>query len=632
MMDVSCRVFAATTALLLALTATASAGTPSERDVPSATKTPADVSTSRVAAAFTATPLQGATCVAPCAVHFDSAGTDDPKYARDFHALIYRWDFGDAAAKAQSWWHTAQTRVTRNEDFGPIVGHVYEAPGTYTATLTATAPDGKVGTATRRVVVADPAVVFSNTTYCVSTSGTFTGCNGTHITSSDFDAALATAGVGGAKRRVLFRGGETFANSAVTRLFRSSAPGLIGSYGSGRAKVTTSANWIFQMHSGWQVTGLAIDCGTTECGLFTREVGARPTFTATPINNAGFYDVSITGPVAECASAFGAGSTVRNHDAWFIANTCEKTAKSTTGTQFLIGIGDRNLFIGNTLHVNNREVQQLILRVLFTNSVVSHNEANSPGADKAGGTSFRGILQLRADGTGPEPVPNTRNEVAYNKFAVRNGPMGVGADWAKICSHHSGCDQTTPEGAACADVIYENNLHTIDGTPGIGIGAGIVVQCADTTVRNNVFDLQGQGAQMSPGSGPILVQLKAKPANVANADRVEVYGNTAYVTGEGNDFTACDQSSNAGTGHRCAANLAYLPGHGGKRTATRGAGWTNTKPANDLRTAPIPSWWPGKPPLQGATDFLDFLAASGGCDITAASLAQAGAQHGCLVR
>lgn len=595
------------------------------------------VVTSDVTAAFTATRLQGTTCVAPCVVHFDSSGSAAVGYSRPFHQLTYRWSFGDTAAASQSWWHTAETGITRNADFGPIVGHVYEAAGTYTATLTVTAPNGQTDSETHSITVADPATL---TTYCVSTSGNFTGCTGTNISQSnpgDFDAALATAGVASNKRRVLFRGGETFANAAITTLVASSAPGLIGSYGTGKANVTmASPGWLFQMHTGWQVTGLAIDCGANECGLFTREVGAIPTFTAQPINNAGFYNVSITGPVAECASAFGSGSTVLNHDAWFIANTCEKTADTTTGTQFLIGIGDRNLFVGNALHVNNRQVQQLVMRVLFTNSAVSHNEANSPGADTAGGTSFRGILQLRADSTGVEPVPNTRNEVAFNKFAVRNGPTGVGLDWSKICSHHSGCDTTSAEGYECRDIVYENNLHTIDGTPGQGVGSGVHVQCADTTVRNNVFDLQGQGSQTTPASGPVLVELKAKPTNVASGDRVEVYGNTAYVTGEGNDFTACHQGTNAGTNHRCAANLAYLPSHGGARTAVHAGdtGWTNTTPANDLRTSPIPSWWPAAPsapPTQGATDFLDFLAASGSCDITAASLSQAGAQRGCIV-
>jgi len=579
-----------------------------------------------IVAAFTATPLQGATCVAPCVVHFDGSSSDSTSYSRDFHELKFAWGLGNPAADSQTWWHTAETGITRNKDFGPIVGHVYEAAGTYTATLTVTDPAGNTASTTQSVIVADPSTL---TTYCVSNTSTWTGCTGTHISSADFDFALAFAGATGNKRRVRFNGGETFVNSAITSLYDSTAPGLIDSYGTGRATVTLSGtNWFFQMHSGWQITGIDFNCGSTECGLFTRQVGASPTFTATPINHAGFYNITLTGPVAECATAFGSGSTVLNHDAWFVANTCEKNANSTTGTQFVLGIGDRNLFIGNTFHANNREVQQLIMRLLLTNSAVSHNESNSPGADSAGGTSFRGILQLRADSTGVEPVPNTRNEVAYNKFAVRNGPAN-GLDWTKICSHHSGCDATTAEGYECSDIIYENNLHTIDGTPGAGVDKGVVIQCSNTTVRNNVFDLQGQGSQTTPSSGPTLVQLKAKPTNVASEDRIEVYGNTLYITGEGNNFTGCEVGSNAGTNHRCAANLAYLPSHGGTITEKSGT-WSST-PANDFRTTPIPSWWPGTPPGQGLTDFLDFLATSGSCDITAASLTNAGAQYGCIV-
>jgi PKD repeat protein len=80
-------------------------------------------------AAITAEPTAG---TAPLAVHFSAAGSVDP----DGDVLSYAWDFGEGA--------------------GPEVGgietqHVYEAPGSFTATLTVTGGGGRSASATVQV-------------------------------------------------------------------------------------------------------------------------------------------------------------------------------------------------------------------------------------------------------------------------------------------------------------------------------------------------------------------------------------------------------------------------------------------------------------------------------------------------
>ena len=574
------------------------------------------------AATFTATPLQGAVCVEPCVVHFDSLGTDDPDYSREFHTMLYRWNFGDAAAATRTWWHSAETGLSRDQDFGPIVGHVYESPGTYTATLEVTAPDQERSTVTRSVTVANPNTVFASNTWCFSTGSNFAGCPNDRNADGDcadagdvnqcvtlganqFDEALkndAAASPRGcnadaSKSRCLFKGGDNFSSNSIVDLYKSASPGLIGSFGTGRANVAASYSTQFELNRGWQITGLSFSCGTTDdCGIFQRE---WPTL---PIENAGIHNVSITGRVSNCATGFAMGSMQLNRDVWFTSNTCTKTGTTSVGTQFIFLTGNHNVILGNDADSNTFGMQQLTVRALVTNSAISHNSFRGPGS----ATDQRGVFQLRADGTpGAIRAPNQRNEVAYNQMAVTYGPPGAGVDWTKICSHHSGCNSTTAEGAECNDIIYENNFHLVEGTPNTSVGQSVQVQCADTTIRNNVFDLQGQ--QGLPGD-TALVGLWGLPAGVPADDRIQVYNNTVYMPGpEADDFRACVNNDNAGTGHECRNNLVYLPGQTGTRAASYGSGWTTTT-NNDIRTSPNP--FPATPAGQQSTDFGDFLPAS----------------------
>lgn len=102
----------------------------------------ASVASAAPTARFTAAPIQGSTCVAPCAVHFDAIGTGsdrtvDSAYSRPFHSLTFEWGFGDPNSGV---W--AVSGRSRNQAFGAIAGHVYEQPGTYTVTLRVTNPRG----------------------------------------------------------------------------------------------------------------------------------------------------------------------------------------------------------------------------------------------------------------------------------------------------------------------------------------------------------------------------------------------------------------------------------------------------------------------------------------------------------
>src|SRR5262249_18804310 len=110
---------------------------------------------------------------------------------------------------------------------------------------------------TRTVVISvtSPDTQWASTTACVNPSGdsNFTGCPSSAARANSSDACSAiTSQIGAGKRRILLKGGASY--SCGNQVSVSAAgPGLLGSYGSGRATVTksdsaamftfTSADW-----------------------------------------------------------------------------------------------------------------------------------------------------------------------------------------------------------------------------------------------------------------------------------------------------------------------------------------------------------------------------------------------------
>lgn len=125
-----------------------------------------------VVAASSASRLTG---VAPLYVNFDATATTSTLSTNPSHELFFAHDFGDTGAG--TWANGVQSSglTSKNAGYGPVTGHVYETPGTYTYTMAVT--DGvNTATRTKTIVVQDPNVVYAGAlTICISHSGNFTG-------------------------------------------------------------------------------------------------------------------------------------------------------------------------------------------------------------------------------------------------------------------------------------------------------------------------------------------------------------------------------------------------------------------------------------------------------------------------
>lgn len=247
-----------------------------------------------VDARFTARPIQGSNCVAPCAVHFDGIGggalatvpfitleTEDSAFDRPMHSLNFYWTFDDAGGSCGLTW--ANDGTSKNTAIGGQAAHTYCTAGTYYPTLCVRNPNGEEDCTTHAgITVLDPATRFSTSeTWCFSNNTSFTGCpldtvggdgvcdvETTHCVASTSDldntlqSATATIGCdadGGSERRCMYKAGDTYTNSASPLQpgsASSSVPVSIERYGSGADPIFALATTELRTQNGVTYKGI----------------------------------------------------------------------------------------------------------------------------------------------------------------------------------------------------------------------------------------------------------------------------------------------------------------------------------------------------------------------------------------
>lgn len=574
---------------------------------------------SSLVAAFTATPIQGTTCVAPCAVHFDAIGdgtseTTDGDYSREFHTHGFRWDFGDPGSG--TWGRGANPTASRNAGEGAIQGHLYETPGTYTATLTVTAPDGETDTVSHSITVTNPDTQFSGTsTICVGNSLPTAGVGGCPagaavVSNSDLDDALSdtTTGDGGgvnggcnadgAKVRCLFKGGDTFTASQNVNLYSgSSGPGMIGSYGTGLALMRSNnaggnaANTI-TLAPGWKIA--RVDMENRNTGDTTSPFMLPGNSTATAgVEIIGVHCWNLANYCASTAGGAGAGSP---YNAALFDNSTESDSALLDADPGGFFLRHNNLLVmGNSFGGPSPDY---LVRTVHSNKYLNaHNTYTNNNS-----TTQQNALQIRSceiSGCGGNnTVQQTRWIIVSDNFFLQRDPGSAGPT-IKLWDNSANATGTGTGGIR--DIIVERNFQRfLPGASPVAV-AGMVGYHPpfDLTVRNNVLDLQG----MNPSAGsPASIVWFGQASFGFTPTGIEVYNNTAYTddTGSGS-FTACVGSANIAAGAKCYGNLVYEPNRSGANNATDGGNWTA---ADNVFATTMPFIAP--PPQQGLTSMDDF--------------------------
>lgn len=186
------------------------------------------------------------TGVAPLYVNFDMTGTTSTDSTNPTHECFFATDFGDSGAG--TWANGVQSAglTSKNAGYGPVTGHVYETPGTYTVTMSVT--DG-VNTATKTgtIVVQDPDVVYAGAlTICISNSNNFTGApsGATQVNrAADTDMYAAWVAHAASDKRILFCKADAWI--ATNKMTVTNKTGMtIGGYGTGVAATFGSGTMV----------------------------------------------------------------------------------------------------------------------------------------------------------------------------------------------------------------------------------------------------------------------------------------------------------------------------------------------------------------------------------------------------
>ncbi len=553
-------------------------------------------------ARFVATPLQGDPCVAPCAVHFDAIGdgaseTVDPAYTREFHTLLFEWDFGDPAAGTWS-----VTGADKNEALGAIAGHVYALPGTYTVTLAVTNPAGETSVAETPVVIADPDAAFSaSETWCFANSGTpggagFESCPNSlasrHVvigagTAGGFDTALGPSfcDAGAGKARCLFRAGDTFRQGSFLQLAQTTTgPGLVSSFGTGTKPQIVGSPGFLVLGDGWTVAHLDVEMDLSNTGSLFLLNPERKRVLA--------WDVRARNVRAACFESATGGSAPTHSDLVGIVEVDCRFGGSTTANGVFIR-AERVLVLGNVLD-NAYEGQFTFRSVHLPRSVIGHNRFLRPQEDAG---NQRNTLQIRAWG-GPFPAASPTEWVVVSDNVLSQDNA---INMVRVCQVNTCSDATGAPDAQ--NMVFERNFLFLStgGTGGPGAQLHVFeLQGGDFTVRNNVVDLRGVLATIPPAEIRLVLHEANVPSALAlNDDRTHVLNNTLYFD-ETTERTVYTCSSFAGTGHECRNNLAWLPNQTGPRFADDG----QFLASNNVFAAENP--FVGPVPGQGQSSAEDF--------------------------
>ncbi|OFX03782.1 MAG: hypothetical protein A3E78_01870 [Alphaproteobacteria bacterium RIFCSPHIGHO2_12_FULL_63_12] len=610
-------------------------------------------------AAFTARPIQGSPCLAPCAVHFDAIGmgalsatpyvtteTTDSAFDREFHSLHFEWNFGDPGSGD---WTTGAAAMTatpasKNYDIGAIAGHVYENPGTYDVTLTVTNPNGETDSIMHQVVVGDPDSYFSAAnTFCFANDDLdWTGCPLTCASddnctvTADLDLALEggdncsgsddCADIDSGMKRVLFRRGDAFTSNATLDPFEGTTPGLIEAFGSGAKPSFDLGNALMESGDRWTFVDLALsNCGL-DC-IFGTVNDDRATFVRIDAT----YD-------AACWENNN-NVPVETFDNWpylwaLIDVNCTGDSAGQTsygswpGSNYFLWMGGTHDHAptggGNASTVRNHHMQH---------SLIAHRSFANP-------TPAREHLQLRTFdvvgaftcGNADECATmfdivqdNALEESASNTFYTVRTCVDAGCNCG--LSPSSCGDNTDGTIEAVHDVIFERNFHywPQDTAADKSSGGIYEIQGGGVTIRNNVFDVQGGFT----GALPFVVAL-GEPLSKASGSTptgdVHVYNNTIYFNDSiASTFTFASENSSNGTGCpsgttcRAANNLLVAPNHSG--SATTHADYVAA--SNTKITTPNP--FVASVPARGSTDTADFKLAAASAPIDAGYDFNAGA-------
>jgi len=493
------------------------------------------------------------TGVAPLAVSFDASGsTHSNGGIKPYHDVEYSWDFDFNNIGAGGTWGFGSRAGLSSKKLakGTIAAHLFELPGAYRVRLSAF--DGTSTATFDCEIVVAPASTLG--TLCVSNTADFTGCPvacpsaNCLANTNNFTAAInTTAGNGNLFKRILFKGGDTFTAAAGSARITVNGPGLVGSFGTGKANITATGgpaptilvgnntvaaagfgDWRIMdlSFSGFASLGSAVAHNGTSNGLtiFRNDiVGAQISISA-QLNTLDFIN-----------------TPTKIHNLYNALAIIENVITNSNDYAFF-GAAERFMVIGNRF---NNAVTQHGMRMQYGQRVViSNNELGV--ADKTSMT-LRSVVFRLAGRTGINIVgAQTIPDQAVFEFGVvsDNKVIGRSGTLPFSISHQDGRHRKF--------LVERNWIMMAAGGPGAP-GALMQIEAGDTSIRNNLYDVTESAATQQAlslnltGSSPAL-------------DGIYYYNNSIFSNkAAGFPLFMISASAGAPTNVAVRNNLAYAP-------------------------------------------------------------------------
>ena len=478
---------------------------------------------------------------APLSVVFVAGFNNSSVSERDFHDLVYLWDFDDTGAG--TWANSGKSKETAT---GPVASHLFESAGTFTVALTiknGSPPYATVDTDTFEITVTAADTTFSTTnTTVVNKVGDsdFTG-KPTGATELNTDDAGDISGILASGKRVLFKRGSEWTQASEIN-FGNFTTCEIGAYGTGTSPDALGA---FDNDPIINITGNDANLFDVERMHDMRITHIQcPGSTITKGIIWGHTDIQnllmLRCKMTSHKSCLGWTSFREDADDEITGNSvieCSMTDPEVYGNY--LG-GDKLTYMGN--RANDSKTTHVCRAWMAYLSVISHNRLSGASTENTNGRhalKMHGPIDSNVGtyaetGSGGLPFPTKFTVIANNTiggsgpWSMSLGPQSAGAQYDERLS----------------DIIVEKNIFLADyGTlvPSKLVQVSLMFEGRYFTVRNNVF--VGTGGASSY-TGVAIERRSTEPTPLGN----HVYNNTIYnsdlitgsMTGVSVDSTAAD--------------------------------------------------------------------------------------------
>jgi len=455
--------------------------------------------------------------VAPLFVQVDAkCTTNTSRTALPFHELEYKWDFGDTGAGA--WTYGARTAAgSKNVAYGPIAGHVFEAAGDYTITLTVTDGSNPVATQTVQITVTD---ISAANTYCIANGstpspGVDAGCpaGATGVNQGNWPTIVSTYATAG--KKVLLKGGDIFTGAATAMLNNVTGPTIIGSYPANNTKAiirttgTASNSVLLSIRNATDVRLVDLEfdgqSNASRQGMLSNAPTTLNRFLMLRLN---LHDL---GGGIELPAELGA--SYPSEVALVDSIVYNMLSASTASGHGILMHGKKSALIGNWFDRTNAGTAEHLIRISsMQDSVISNNTLERSNVTKEM-LALRGFCTVAVGGT-CDLTYGMAGDAAATKYVV------VSDNWFTQNSYTPiQLDQVSPtDTTRIRDVIIERNyIAAVTG----GGSRWSTIRATYVTVRNNIV----VNPLATDQSG---ISLENATAGTPKASYIFIYHNTIY--------------------------------------------------------------------------------------------------------